>query len=217
MNVDKELVAIGPYINYTSTLLSDETIQQLKEQMGKTLLVFPSHSIDSEAASYNIESFINELENIRNGYDTILVCLFWVDALNNTLVEKYNKMNYRLCTAGHLHDTNFLSRLRSIIELSDFTVSNNVGTHVGYCISLGKPHYIFRNNVSRVLKHKKEYFSEESRMPTFNTETKEVYEAFSSLSNIISNQQYKVVDKYWGLSQLKTPNELKDILTETIM
>ena len=44
--------------------------------------------------------------------------------------------------AGHAYDPHFLDRLRTLIELSDITLSNNLGTHIGYCVSLGKPHWI---------------------------------------------------------------------------
>lgn len=47
-----------------------------------------------------------------------------------------------MTTAGHQLDINFLNRLKTIILLSDYTCSNSIGTHTGYCVYLGKPHLV---------------------------------------------------------------------------
>ena len=58
-------------------------------------------------------------------------------------------------TAGYIMDPLFLSRLKSIIQLSDLTMSNNVGTHLGYCIYLNKPHWIVRQKIGNTSHNQK--------------------------------------------------------------
>lgn len=53
-------------------------------------------------------------------------------------IQRISKKKYEVVTAGHYYDYNFLPRLRSIIETSDITMSNNLGSHLGQCIYLNK-------------------------------------------------------------------------------
>jgi hypothetical protein len=212
MRVEKKVVPIGPYIQYAKNIFSQEKISEYSNRFGKTLLVFPSHSIQNQSSEYDVDEFISEINSIRGSFQTVLVCLFWVDIKNADLLEKYTRENYLICTAGHIHDLNFLSRLRSIIELSNITISNNVGTHIGYCVSMGKPHYLFNSAVVEKNDVGKEYFDELYRMETYRKETHEVYEAFSTYSDSISLKQIEVVDKYWGGGNKKEPYEMHEIL-----
>jgi hypothetical protein len=44
--------------------------------------------------------------------------------------------------------------------------------------------------------------------------TIEYYELFNNFTDRISESQYNLVDKHWGLSQVKTKDELYQILNE---
>ena len=104
--------------------------------LGRTLLVFPSHGIIGVTATFNNDEFIEEIERVRKDFDTVLISLYWTVVLNPDLVASYEALGYKIVTSGHRFDLNFLSRQRSFIELADYTMSNNLGTHVGYCIHL---------------------------------------------------------------------------------
>ena len=61
--------------------------------------------------------------------------------------ETYLEHGFECVTAGHIYDPFFLSRLKSIIDLATITTSNEIGTHIGYCIFMGKPHYFYNSSV----------------------------------------------------------------------
>ncbi len=216
-NINKKIIQIGPYIHYAQPLLSIHEIEQLKSELGKILLVFPSHGIIGSSATYNSNDFIAEIERIRKDYDTVLISLYWTDALNPLIVSQYENKGYKIVTSGHRFDINFLSRQRSIIELADYTISNNLGTHVGYCIYLNKPHYIYRQKVNYSYRDKKteKHISSsrtEENMKTYLQELNEVCSFFDQDIRKITSAQQKVVAEFWGMDQIKTPDQLKSVL-----
>ena len=199
------VVTIGPYINYADSIIDQVEMKKIKEDYGKILLVFPSHSIEGVIYKYNTQDFINEIEKVSKDFDSVFVCMYWKDIQDGRYVE-YEKKGYKIVTAGHRNDTNFLGRLKDIIDLSDMTMSNTVGTHVGYCVARNKPHYLF-NQFQEVEGEKAdEEFKERKNLEYLRTRDEEVNEvigAFSKLSYIITEEQKDVVEKYWGKNEVK--------------
>lgn len=215
--ITKETIAIGPYIHYAQPLYTEEERKRLKQELGSTLLVFPSKSILHIESKYDVDAFIEEVKRVSKDYQTILISLYFLDARNKTLTDAYEAHGFKIVTAGHRYDNYFLDRQRTIIELSDMTMSNEVGTHVGYCVHLNKPHYLFQQQLERVGKNERElareltlYESEEDKLR--NAEKQEVVDAFSVLQNAITEAQREVIDKYWGTSSVCKPEELKRLL-----
>lgn len=194
--VKKKTLAIGPYIHYATSILSKEEISKLKKKYGKILLFFPSHGSVEKKYSYEIDSLIKEINKIKDlyGFDTVFVNMYYYDILHTDYASKYEEVGFIVTTAGHRYDLNFLSRLKSIIELADATVSNAFGTNIGFSIYLNKPFI---------------YLSEEG---VFSNKTmiSEVLNAFHAKKLTITEQQYSLVSKYWGFDSIKTPDQIRD-------
>lgn len=218
--IKKRIVVVGPYIHYAKSLLTNFEYEQIKKKLGKTLLVFPTHSIMNVTVEYDIAHFISFIESIRSNYETILICLYWLDALNLQTVEMYKKHDFKIITAGNRFDPYFLSRLKAIISLADDSISNDVGTHIGYCIYLNKSHYIFTQPVSYRAKDMVEeirlhnsYNKIGADVRLYENEINEVKAAFSVFTPAkISELQHQVVNKYWGVEEIKSSQELREIL-----
>ncbi len=220
VRISKKIIKVGPYIHYVDGLLSSEEKNILKNELGKTLLVFPSHSIIGVNAQFDEDEFIKKIEEIAVNFDTVLVSLYWVDATKRNLVKQYENKGYKIVTSGHRFDLNFLSRQRTLIELSDYTMSNSVGTHIGYCVYLNKPHYVFKQEVEKLgdtpaLQQHFDKVRNEKQLFTEEQEIQEVERAFSSFysTSDITEEQRKVVDKYWGVEYIRTPQVLKNMLS----
>ncbi len=196
----KPAYAIGPYIHYADSLLNEKEIQDLKKDLGKTLLFFPSHSCVELTAEYNDDAVINEVKQFakEHGFDTVLVNLFYYDVLYKNYADAYRNAGFKLSTAGHRYDLNFVSRLKSIIMLSDYVVGNDFGTNIGYCIYLNKPFYILKNNM---LDGKKGMF-------------RQIGDIFTSYFESITKEQYDMCAKYWGFNSIKNKEELKSIINK---
>ncbi|MCF0039100.1 hypothetical protein [Dyadobacter fanqingshengii] len=207
---------IGPYIHYAQGILNQEALSKTKTSLGRVLLVFPTHSIGAVAAEYDKNQFCLEIEKRKAGYDTVLVCMYWKDAQNGDH-DYYQKMGYKLTTAGHRDDLYFLDRLKSIILLADMVISNSTGTHIGYSLFLGKPNYLFKQDVALVSKSQSGDILLRNHYQTEVTNTKSkdnqlLYDTFDVFEEKITSDQYELAKHIWGFDCVRTPEELKSIL-----
>ncbi len=213
--------AIGPYIAYANHAYSKEKLEEEKKRLGKNLLVFPAHSTPGLKSNYDMKNFCEEINSIGEDFDSIRICLFWKDVLNGT-DKYYKKEGYEVVTAGHYYDPLFLSRQKSIIETSTKTMSNHMGSYVGFCIHMNKPHYITplsKSTFNQTKEDGKELAERQDNMSKKVSELMEndqeyieLLEAFSTNHDIITNKQQKLINKYWGSKEIKTPREIKELL-----
>ena len=201
--VSKPVVAIGPYIHYATPLPDVETWRATSlHPAGRTLLFFPSHSCTSGDQQYDPARTVAALKNLskEKNFQTVIVCMYYYDILHFGYAQHYENAGFKVTTAGHRWDTNFLRRLKTIIALSDCTVSNAVGTHVGYCLYMGKPHCIFDPVTADDNYGKPDYM--------------EIQEAFLTWHDAITPEQHAVVARYWGFNDVRTPEELNILLSQ---
>lgn len=212
---NKEVLAIGPYIHYAQPILTVDEHNNLKKSLGKTILVFPSHSNKDLEVGFDLFDLTNKVNQIKEDYnfDSVIVCLYWIDCQNLEYIRFYASQGYKIVCAGNIYDFNFLSRLKSIINLGDFVISNDVGTHVGYVTYLNKPQIIYNQEIVKNVKK----FSSEISQRTYDDfvsqdeEKFDVYCHFRDFSMEISPSQLKCIDFYFGLSQIKSIEQLKSI------
>lgn len=208
-HVEKPIVAIGPYVHYADPLLTKDEYDSLKSELGKVLLVMPVHAGSKQSVSFDNNVLMDFVEKVRKDYDTVMVCLYFREILNAPqLVEDYEKKGYRIVCAGYWYDLNFINRLKSIIMLSDYVVSNKHGTNTGYCTYLGKPQTIVYDK--NLVKQLNVYNSETKKVR--DAQVKEIEDAFSEYKMEITDYQKSIVDKYWGVSLIKSPHELYDVI-----
>ena len=203
-NIKKAMLAIGPYIHYAEPLLSFDTMQKLKNSLGRVLLYIPSHSTNLfNGTSPFFEKEVDIVEGLKKkyNYDTVMVCIYYRDFQYKECIEYYKSKGFKITTAGHQLDLNFAKRLKSIIMLSDMTVSNRVGTNLGFCIYLQKPHIVINN-----YEGKYDLTKQGGRVG------KEISDAFAEYSAHITDNQYNIINKYWGLDKIKSIEELRTFL-----
>ena len=196
----RKVIVIGPYIGYVDEALTLETRKDIKNKYGNILLVFPSHSIDGVKYNYNYATFIEEINLRAKDFDSVFVCMYWKD-IREGRHKIYEQEGYITVTAGHRDDPYFLNRLKSIINISDYTMSNTIGTHIGYCISGNKPHYLFKQTQSTSgynVKSEFELRSNQSYINSRRKEENEIISEFGVFSKGITEKQINLVKKYWG-------------------
>lgn len=202
---------VGPYIAYSKDYLDNKSIEIIRDRLGKTILAIPSHSVSGEAVSYDYKDFINEIRRVQNTINaqTILVMLYYQDILNGDAAI-FEDAGFIVVTCGYREDRHFLERQRSLIKLADFTMSNSIGTHVGYCVYMGKPHYSFKqwHEYNIVLHSEKDGAKAQAEL----SEQEAVRDAFSSCEEAITEQQLSICEKYWGFDYVRSKEEMRSIL-----
>ncbi len=207
---NKALFAIGPSIHYASPQFSSEEIKQMREALGKTLLVFIPHSSIQILVEFHHEKILPYIKKIEKEFDNILVCIGWRDVQRN-MEAPYKAEGYTCVTAGHVFDRNFLPRLKTLIRLSSHTMSFGFGTHIGFCIHLGKPHWVYPvpmpvsapDRISRTAMY--------HGTPLAVGQTEYFMELFKEPRDDISDKQKELVDLWWGGNEVRSPGELREL------
>lgn len=210
---DVPVIPVGPYIAYASDYLSQEETNGIKALLGNTLLVFPSHSVDRVKVRYEIDDLIAEIKRVTAAHsiDSVLVCLYYRDILNGA-AEAYEQHEFTVVTAGYREDVLFLSRLRSLIGLADLTMSNGVGTHVGYCAYLGKPHYVYRQEKLFEADGSADAIEFDNPYKKLAEQEKtEVAQAFDSFENDLLTIN-GVCEKYWGFRNVLANSKMAELI-----
>jgi hypothetical protein len=191
---DKNILSVGPYLKFSDHLLKESQRMTLKKKWGRMLLVFPTHSGFDANVSFDYGKWLSEIECRAKEFDTVVICLFWLD-IYNANYRHYLKKKYKIVCCGNRFDPFFLSRQKDLISISDMTMSNNVGTHVGYCISMEKPHYIYPQAIN--VKALNEW-SNDSYVRNRMQEYAELISVFSEYKEEITDEQRSLVRYYWG-------------------
>ena len=195
---------IGPRIHYAdiSQTYYDEIYRKL-DHTGKTLTIYPSHSIANEKAKFDSKLFLEEAKQLakRIGAKNILVSLHPSDYLHNINLD-FEGANVILVGGGN-NPLEFLPRIKAIFKLSDLTFSNSLGTHVGYSIYMKTPHVMSLSS------------NKNAGNPVYECEQKKFAEVFNGVDLYsISEEQYALCDYYFGYSYIRKPSDLQIILDE---
>ena len=195
---------VGPYIQYADDYYTVSKFMEWKQKLGRTLLVFPSHGTNQTQINLEEKIYLNQISNLAKKFDSVLVCAFWWN-LEDNLITNFSKQGYKIVSAGFREDPNFLRRLKTIIKLSDVVVCDSIGTHVGYCYSLGK-------NVN-ILSINTKYTGE---LPLNNEFTEKHKNYIKDIINSENPLKIKpVFDYYWGNNICLSKKELNYIMEIT--
>jgi hypothetical protein len=75
-------------------------------------------------------------------------------------------------------------------------MSNSIGTHLGYAVCMGKPHYLFRQEIGYDIKIDIK-IDNYTINQYYNVET-EFCKLFGHYSTEITQEQIELVEQYWG-------------------
>lgn len=203
--------AIGPMINYTNTHLNNKQLLLEKKNLGKTLLYFPSHSLIGLTNTYNQKWSCDRVKELAKKFDTVRVCVYWKDVLLG-MHHYYQKLGWECVTAGHILDSHFLSRVKSIIQLADLTVSNDASSPLSYCVAMDKPHIIiYQRPQMSGSSHLKRVMVDYWKSEPYQMFIKE----FSQTKFCITSKQRQLANFYLGTNIYKTKKEILTIVKQS--
>lgn len=207
---DRPIFQIGPYIKYAG-IENPEKIYELKQNLGKTMLVFPVHTIEHNDTDYHAEAFARYILEIKKEMDinTVLVSLYFNDVPK--MAPIYESMGFTVVCSGYRTDRDFLVRQRAYFELADVVVTNSVGTHMGYAIALNKPVCLFVQKISQEYDNQITKESEDADAVALAA-IEEIQQVFEGMHSEITPEQKEIVEKYWGLSKFRSPEDMRLIL-----
>lgn len=198
---DRPIFCVGPYVAYAEDYYDQETLARIKARLGRTLLVFPTHSTNDSEVTQDQRRFIQAVDEAAQGFDSVLVSAFWWN-VDDPLIHALESRGYQIASAGFRDDTRFLSRLKAIISLCDYAVGDSMGTHIGYVLAEGKPYCHLR------LGTKVSSFGAREQ----NQDSREVLkdELLGGLSKADKRSRgVALTEPYWGYSYLRSGEDLR--------
>ena len=116
---------------------------------------------------------------------------------------------YRCVTSGHIYDAEFMHRQRALLEVASAVITNQLGTHLGYAISLGKPVQLVPAEVNRSAERVEMLQPAENKT---RVDDRNFRELFSPPPTTITTGQMSLVQKYWGSTPVKSPGQMHSLL-----
>lgn len=207
---NSRIYPVGAPFFYADSILKDSEIVSEKKRLGKNLLAFPMHSSHFVDTNYDPKNFINVLKEQQNIFDSVRVCLYWKDVIRGR-GNIFQENGFECVCCGHIFDVNFLRRQRALFEIADATISNGVGSHIGYSLYMNKPHWLIPDSFEYVDLNGTD--GEELYSIVSKKNYIDVHDAFIGNSNyVITDEQRNIVDKFWGISNKKSPEELRKLI-----
>lgn len=199
---------IGPYIHYAKEIYNENTIEQKKKKLGKTLLVFPAHTIEYTSRDRKGYDFLKTIKDFKteHGFDTVIISMYFVDIIKNEH-KKYEEEGYYIFSAGHRNNPDFLDRLKTVFRLSNHVFSEGIGTHIGYSICMGVPvtvcdeKYVITSDLVS-------WIEKNVRAIETRTISNKIKEVFLEYHEYITKEQLEICNYYFGNSEVKSPEEL---------
>lgn len=202
-------LAIGPSIMYAKNVLTVEEVQKIKNDIGKTLLIFPIHSAETFSYELNENAFIDYIEKVKKEYnfDTVLVSVYFYDILNGA-DKRYLDRGYKVVSSGHRNSRDFFDVQRTLIELSDGLISQGFTSGLAYGMCLERPICMYNQDVEC----HKPGLPEEKIETEKSEEFVKFAELFSEYTDTITDEQKKFAEYLWGSSKKRSSDELLTIL-----
>lgn len=211
----KKVFMLGPYIAYADYSKSQKDLEDEKEKLGRTLVVFPSHSTDVVKMNFDFDLFIKEIKELSKEFDSVRICVHYADILRKKHLI-YEEAGFEIVSAGHMFDPLFLPRLKSILYCSDMIMANDVGSYIGQAAYLDTPCYLYRQKLHVEETENKEDL-EEYLIRNSDKFYNELFEKFSVPRDHISKEQMDMINYGWGVDLVKDKSELNRIMGEIEM
>jgi hypothetical protein len=204
----KYICAIGPLLVYTNLLYHPEELTDIKNKLGKNLLIFPSHSTHHIQSIYNEQLMLKNILDISRDFNSVTICSYWKD-FNKERFDMFKSAGFYCTSAGHIYDNIFLNRLLTYLLLSDAVLCFEFGTALTYAFYLNK--FIMMLPVKDYkFSGQQRYLNEIQRSPILRIMMK-YFKEFISRSSC-SAAQYELLDQCCGFDQVKTRREMYNLI-----
>lgn len=199
-------IAIGPYIAYAEEYRAKKYVEEVKRKIGHSLLVMPSHSSQKGRIGYDIDEFIQQIEDTKKFFDTVIVCIHYED-LKLGLWKPYKEKGYYIVSAGNILSPYFLSRTKYIFYLADAFLANTVTTGMAFAMHMNYPIKLMKQRIKGNLSGRESFYELE-----VENLTDRAYALFDNDNFTISKEQIEFGNYVFGLDKVMLKREMNKLL-----
>lgn len=208
----KIVIPIGPYfMPYTDSFYDEYVIKQCRENFGKTLVVFPIHSNTDNSyddISQKRAELIEYIEGLRekHGFKTVIACVYYLDIANQAYLE-FEKVGWKVVSAGQNTNYDFSARLKAILSISDFVVSQGSYSTICYATWLKKPSIFLKG--SSTIRYKDGTEVNIGQKWSLDEISEKFFKLFNSYTNECTSEQIELCNEIGGFDSVKTSEQIK--------
>lgn len=197
----KEVVLSASPFLYTIALLGEKVI---KQRHGT--IYFPHHSTPAITASMDNEMLAEKLQQLDTRFQPITVCIYWRD-FNLGHHLPFIRRGFRIVSAGHRSDPNFLFRLYHLLSLHRFAGGNELGSHIFYAVAAGCPYFHLEGYNAEFVADELSLRQMRAKPNKLTTERIKAVFNIDQLSN--TERQLQTANYYLGADYFRSPAELR--------
>ncbi|MDO8881025.1 MAG: hypothetical protein Q7W44_09565 [Coriobacteriia bacterium] len=174
-------------------------------------LFFPAHSLPGLTVEMDLEAAADALDALPEAMKPLTVIVYWHDYLLGRH-RPFADRGYRIVSAGHIYDSEFLPRLCYLLKSHVYVISNAVGSHVFYALQAGCTVRLvempYRRSGSEADLRLKAPTLTDARRAAVD----EIAALFSQQVATPTQAQRRAADFYLGIEHALAPSEMKDLL-----
>lgn len=107
------------------------------KRLPNSLLVMPMHSLESTKRKSNFEDYAALVNELRQGFDFVLVCLHYSCIRNNFWMREFDAHNISWIEGANIYDENCFMRLQALFSSFEYVTTNGYGSHLPYSTYFG--------------------------------------------------------------------------------
>jgi hypothetical protein len=185
----------APFV-YAARMVARDTPE---ERRGTIFL--PAHSIETHQPAQDFAELADRLSALTDAHQPITVCMYFRDFLSGRH-EPFVARGLRVVSAGHVHDPQFLFRLRHLLVGHRFAASNELGSSCYMAIHAGCSYFHVRDSLAVGRKVERD-----------DVGWATVLARLEQLSGRGHDEQSREADRYLGTANLLEPHELRELLS----
>ncbi len=173
-----------------------------------------SHDVTVET---DWEQLALELSQLEPKYQPITVCIYWKDYLLGRHIP-FQKQGFKIVSAGHMFDPNFLVRFYHLCSTHYYAASNELGTNLFYSIQAGCSYFYWdklkysRHAASEKILKRDSTITHNNKI--FQKKMAEMKNMFSEPQNSLSREKLDFVEYHLGKQYFLSPEDLKQKILE---
>ena len=136
-NEKKIIFCCNPWVYFRRV----NNIQLSNNAMG-TLVFFPHSNHKISCDTYNIDKYINDLNDLPKKYHPIVICLHSHD-LNGGIYNRLRHLSCRIVSAGNNLSGRYINRFYNLIRNFEYATSPNGNTDLFLSHEMGLKYFIF--------------------------------------------------------------------------
>lgn len=164
-------------------------------------IYFPSHSTAAYPTKLDWQGLARSLDDIPNEFKPLTVCVHWHDLQLGRAVP-FLERGYRVVSAGHLADPEFLFRLIHLMSVHRHAASNDVGSNLMYAVSMGLPYFLHGKAPQRSFKKGKQPETSAIRRK------REIAKLFSKPRHELTAEQQECAAYHLRAEVMRSPDDL---------